>query len=1001
MKRNKKIAIIAGILILLYTLTGFLVIPLIAESVLPDKLSKQLDRQASIENIYFNPYTLTLELEGFEIREKTGNENFIAFDRFLVNLQWSSLFKLSLIGRELRLENPMIRITRVSDTKFNFSDLIPSGKEKTPSPSEEEKNQKPLRFFFSNITLSGGKFVFRDKPMDKTHSFSDINFNIPGLSNFESDINTYSKPMLAGDLNEAQLKVTATTKPFADSLKTIIDISMSGISLPGYFDYVPVPLGFSVSEGKLDINASVSFSKNRQGQSVLEVSGAADFSDLLLTEKNAEEILSIPSINLKMAPSAPLNKKIRIESLTITEPSVTIIRRADGKLNIANLGPPASESRDEKQEEKAEDKDPQKSFIFELDLLELDSGSIRFRDFAAPAVLQNPDAGPVKMQAAPVDLTVSAFSNQPGHQAELDFSAKLNTDALLSVTGAFGVAPLASNIDIKLKDLKLTNAQPYFPESLHLMLSGGRFGLEGNTRFHADAEEGITAHFAGNAGLRDMVLIEEKTGRKLTELKSFEANGIDVAINPTEINLEELSVAGLNQKIAVGQDGRMNLKNIYQKKGEIDKEKEKSGEAAARDKTKDSQEGGKTAFPVSIGEVKLAGINVLFTDYSIKPNYSSNLTLDQGSIKGLSTTAFQGAEARLKGAVNNHAPFTVAGRINPLLEEILLDLDFNMDNLELSPFSPYSGKYIGRAIQKGKLNLELDYMVENSELDAKNHILLDQFSLGQRIESDDALNLPVGLAVALLKDRKGKIDLNLPVSGRLDDPKFSLGGVIFQALKNILVKAATSPFSLVSSIVKGGEELRYIEFNAGSADITDTAAKKIDSIQTLLYERPGLNMEVTGYADQTKDREALAGMVLEEKILEAGSKDKNENKNENKDEKTGETEDAKLSEKEYNKLLRQVYKKEVLSGPDVPEDAKPLSDESLTTEEMRKKILQGITIDDSKLRSLIQKRGKTVIDAILKDERIAAKRLFLKKAKNLSPPEPGKFKKSRVELGLQ
>ncbi len=983
MTRNKKLAIIAGILILLYTLAGFLVIPLIAESVLPEKLSEQLGRRAAIENISFNPYTLTLELEGFEIREKTGEQDFISFDRFLVNLQWSSLFKLSLIGRELRLENPTIRITRISDAEFNFSDLIPSGqKEKT---SASEKDQEPLRFFFSNITLSGGKFVFRDAPMDKTHSFSGINFTIPVLSNFKSDINAYSRPMLAGRLNEAELRVEASTKPFSDSLKTVIDISISGISLPGYFDYVPGPLGFSVSDGSLDINSSISFNKDRQGQSVLEVAGTADFSDLKLVDTVSEEMLSIPEIQIKMAPSAPLEKKIRIESLTLTEPAVTIVRRPDGELNLANLGPPASEPRDEKQKKKAEDQATQKPFIFEIGSLELDSGTIRFHDFAAPSLLLTPNAGPVKMQADPVNLKISGFSNQPGHQADLELSTNLNTDGSLAVGGNFGVAPLSANMDLRLKDLDITHAQSYFPDSLHLLLSHGSLGLDGNARFHVDAGKGINAHFKGDAGLRDLVLVEEKTARNLTELQSFNINGIDVEWNPTKIKLEEISVAGLNQKIAIVDDGRLNLKNIHEKPAE-EKKHEESEEQRDQGKTKDLQKDEKTAFPVSIGEVKLADLTFLFTDYSIKPNYSSRLTLREGSIKGLSTESFEGAEAFFKGTVNNHAPFNITGRINPLLEELLLNLEFNVENLELSSFSVYSGKYIGRAIQKGKLNLNLDYTVENRELKAGNQILLDQFSLGQRIESDDAVNLPVGLAVALLKDRRGKIDLNLPVSGQLDDPKFSLGGIIFQALKNILVKAASSPFSLVSSIVKGGEELRYIEFDAGSTDITDTAIEKLNSIQKLLYERPELSMELTGYADQKQDRQALANMVLEEKIRAAGPAD---------------NEDKKLSEEEYDKLLRQIYEKEVLHGSDVPEDAKPLSDESLSAEEMKEKIRQNITINDSKLHNLAQERAKTVKDFILKDERIAGKRLFLSTPEALSPPEPKEFKKSRVELGLR
>ncbi|MFW6011112.1 MAG: DUF748 domain-containing protein [Desulfosalsimonas sp.] len=992
MSRKKKLSIIAGILLLLYAIAGFLIVPMIAESIVPEKINQHLDRSARIENIYFNPFTLALSIEGLEIQEKAGDKNFISFDRFFVNLQWSSIFKLSIIAEELRLENPAIKITRLSKAKFNFSDLIPDQK-KDEKTSDAEEARKPVRFYFSNITISGGKFVFKDEPMDKTHSFSDINFTIPAISNFDPDINTYSRPLLKGDLNEAELKIQASTKPFADSLKTILDISVSEISLPGYFDYVPVPLGFSVTDGSLDINSSVSFIRGKKGESRLEVSGTADFSSIEIIEKGSDEILSIPSIHLKLAPCEPLRKNVHIETLAITRPEVTIVRRADGGINLESLGPRKNATQQEEQAEKNVDEDMQSPFILQMDSLELDTGTIRFRDFAAPAVRQKPEAEPVEIQIRPVNLSISDFSNKKEHRADLDFSAAIETAASLSVTGSFGMTPVASDLDIRVDDLDLSLAQPYFPGELNLALPRGRFGLSGKAGLLTDPDKGLSAKFTGDAGISDLILKEKKTGRRLTELKSFDLNGLDVSWNPAELELRELSVAGLKQQIVVEEDGSLNLANLYTK----EPPEKKHEETTKKDRSDNSAKNGGIDFPLSIGEVKLADLALLFTDHNIRSGYSTKLAVKKGSIKGLSTEAFQGADAFLECAVDDHAPLTIAGRINPLLEEILLDLDLNLKNLELGPLSPYSGKYIGRAIEKGKLNLDLNYMVENRELEAENHIVLDQFSLGQSIESKEALNLPVGLAIALLKNRKGIIDLNPPVSGRLDDPEFSLAGIIFQALKNILVKAASSPFSLVSSIIKGGEEVRYIEFNPGSFDITDAEAEKLNSIQTLLYERPGLNLELTGYSDPVEDKKALAELALEKKIQDAARTYKEQNSG--AEEK--EPENQNLSREEYEKIIKGLYEKEVLAGPKTPEDAKPLSDDSLTIEEMKEKIRQQIKIDDKELYRLAEKRTKTVKNFILKDDRIEGKRLFLREAESLSPPEPGKFRKSRVELGLR
>lgn len=1023
---KKKSAIIVGILVVLYTLVGFLVIPLIAESMLPNKLNQYLNRPAAVENISLNPYTLTLSVEGLAIKEKaetkSGEKDFVAFDRFFINLQWSSLFHLALICKTVELENPLIRIARISETEFNFSDLIPSEQEKeAPAPDAEEasdEEQAPFHFSLSNIKLSGGRFIFRDEPMDKTHSFSDIHFTLPVLSNFESDVNTYAKPELAGDFNNTPLQVSASTKPFADSLQTVLNVSLSGISLPLYFDYVPVPLGFSVENGRLDLQSKIAFSKDPEGGSRLEVSGTTDFSDLRLVDPGSTELLAIPGIHIEMAPSEPLNKHIRIKTLRLTEPVVTLLRSSSGELNLAELGPPAADSAETKKPAEdsrkppAEKTDPEKEkpessgeaspFIFELDRFQLDSGKIRFRDYAAPSASKGPQAGPVEIALKAVNLTVSDFSNKSGEKADLDLSARLDPDAQLSAAGSFGIKPLTADLKLKMNNLDLTRAQSYFPDALNLALSDGRLDLSGNARISSAPDSGISAAFTGRTGISGFLLVEKKSGRDLTRWQSLDLNGLDVSWNPIHVKLDELALNGLRQNIVVEKDGALNLTRVYEKEraaGEKEPDKappDKTEEQAESPAEASGDEGG-APFPMSVGVVSLSDLAVSFTDKSIDPHYASRLTLEEGSIKGLSTKAFEGADVTIKGALDEHAPVRVAGRLNPLLEDLLLDIRFDLQNLAMPSLSPYSGKYIGRAIEKGKLNLNLDYQIKDKKLEAQNEVLLDQFTLGGQVESEAAVNLPVGLAVALLKDRKGKIDLKLPVSGRLDDPQFSLAGIILQTLKNIIAKAATSPFSLVSSIVSGGEELRYIEFKAGRAELTDTDREKLKSMQKLLYERPNLNLELTGYVDAQKDRQALTEMLLEEKIRAAKWADKRKKK----DEETVDLESISMTSKEYEKYLRRVYKAEVLSGPEAPEDAKPLSDESLTADEMKEKIRQQIEITDARLRLLAQERIQAVKNFILQDERITAKRLFVRQASSLSPPEPGKFKSSRVELDLR
>ncbi|MFO7837919.1 MAG: DUF748 domain-containing protein, partial [Desulfosalsimonadaceae bacterium] len=506
---KKKSVIIAAALILLYTLAGFIVIPMTAEFILPDKLSKKLNRQTSVKDISFNPYTLALSLEGLKIKQKSGDQEFVACDRLFVNLQWASFFKLSPVVKELRLENPLVRVARVSGTEMSFSDLLSAGPQEKEAAAAEEKKDGAFRFAVANIAVSGGSFIFRDVPMDKTHRFTGVSFTLPLISNFEDNIETYAKPALKGSFNNTCVQVDAAAKPFAESMKTELNISLQDLQLPYYFVYVPVPMGFSVTDGSLDLNPAIHFQKGENGRIRLSVSGTAEIRGLVLEDKASSEIFSVPQIHAEMAPSEPLEGKIRISELFLAEPSVTLVRRADGGLNLAELAPPPASEQDEKKagEEGAETEGS--SFIFELERFFLDSGEVRFRDFAAPGVSGSPVAGPVKMRMQKVDLSVSDFSTQSGSQAKLEFSAGLPPKASLTVSGGFGLSPLFADMDINLLDLSLPRVQPYLPKPLNLVLTGGRLHTSANVHVEKDGAEKISARVRGDAGVSDFSVAEK------------------------------------------------------------------------------------------------------------------------------------------------------------------------------------------------------------------------------------------------------------------------------------------------------------------------------------------------------------------------------------------------------------------------------------------------------------------------------------------------------------
>ena len=399
-------------------------------------------------------------------------------------------------------------------------------------------------------------------------------------------------------------------------------------------------------------------------------------------------------------------------------------------------------------------------------------------------------------------------------------------------------------------------------------------------------------------------------------------------------------------------------------------------------------------MPIKIGKITLQGGNVRFSDNFVKPNYTANLKRVVGRVSGLSSEPGTVANLELRGNYDNVSPLNVTAQINPLSANPYLDLQAEVKGIELTSFSSYSGKYAGYMIEKGKLSLFVKYKIENSQLAAENRVFIDQLTFGDRVDSPDATGLPVSLAVALLKNRNGEIDLNLPISGSLNDPQFSIGGLVVKVIVNLFVKAVTSPFALIGSLFGGGEELSNVEFDYGRAAIGPEAEKRLDSLSRALIDRPSLNLEVEGRVDFEHDREGLKKARIDRKVRAL--------KREDLTKKGVESEGAEtvvVSDEEYPVLLERVYKAEKFPKP---RNMIGLV-KSLPVDEMEKLIVTNSVVDDEDLLALGERRAKAVRDWMVAHQ-VPVERVFLLPTKLGGDAKPGseqKLKSSRVDFTLK
>jgi hypothetical protein len=548
---------------------------------------------------------------------------------------------------------------------------------------------------------------------------------------------------------------------------------------------------------------------------------------------------------------------------------------------------------------------------------------------------------------------------------------------------------MTADLKLELKGIEIPPLQPYFTDKVKITVTGGAISTAGNLSFTSNEKKEIKASYKGEAAVNNFSSVDKLNGEDLLKLESLSLSDLNVGYTPLSIDIKGISLTDFYARVAIDSGGKINLQEIM--KTEEPKQASPTPHAP-QGKGEPSPEEKGPSKNIKIGQITLQGGRIDVSDKSVKPEFSMNLSEMGGRVSELSAEENTTADVELRGKLNEYTPLEITGKINPLREDLFVDIKARVKDLELSPTTPYAGKYVGYTIEKGKLSFDLKYLIVKKKLESQNSIFFDQFTFGEKVESATATKLPVKLAVALLKDRKGEIKLDLPVTGSLDDPKFSVWGVILKILMNLISKAATSPFSLLGAAFGGGEELSYIEFDYGSTVISESGTKKLNTIAKALNDRPSLKMDIEGHVDMEKDREGLKQYFFNKKL-----KTQKLNEIVKKGQAAVPVDEVKIEPAEYGKYLKMAYKEEKFPKPkNVIGMAK-----DIPPPEMEKLMLTHIEIKEGDLRTLASQRSMKVRDAILKSRQVEPERVFVLEPKSLSPAKKDKIKDSRVDFKLK
>lgn len=480
-------------------------------------------------------------------------------------------------------------------------------------------------------------------------------------------------------------------------------------------------------------------------------------------------------------------------------------------------------------------------------------------------------------------VTADRLALGPGPSNFTLAAAGIQGNGKLDLKGVLTPQPLTLKTSVALSGLNVASFAPYFASSLNATVRAVTLGAQGNAEFAAASGAApMKAAWKGAVDVTDLDLQDRVNQDDFLNWKRLGLTGMDIAVAGDRIvaRLGDIALEDFYGRILLNAQGRLNVMDLVaapgQAGGSITQDTQTPGRSAEPPPAPaaSAKGSGAASMPdISVNSVTLTRGRMTFTDRFVKPNYVAELSSIEGGISAVSSTNPQPAKVKVTGRVYTTAPLSISGVVQPFAKYLSLDLKASAKGVDLPRFNTYSAKYVGYPIKRGKLSVDLEYKIKNRALQATNHVVLNQLTFGDKTNSPDATKLPVLLAVALLKDSRGNIDINLPISGSLDDPEFSVGGIVVRVLMNLVVKAVTSPFSLLASAFGSGEELSYVEFAPGSAVLTDDSQQRIDTLIKALTERPALKMDISGRADPKTDGEGLRQAWVDARIRAAKAAD--------------------------------------------------------------------------------------------------------------------------------
>ncbi|THF66310.1 DUF748 domain-containing protein [Pseudothauera nasutitermitis] len=915
-----------------------------------------------------------VSLAGVRVDDLQAGSQVVAFEEFAVEMADLQPLAGKWHFTRLRLHAPEVDLVRLRDGSLNLAHLLPATQEKAANGKARGGNGKSANgkakpaaaestpastadFLLSTARVRDGVLRFEDRstPAPFKTELQAINLDLRDLANagdliaeIRADFHTDAEERFEfqQQLRMAPVELEGT-------------VSVEGLRPARFAPYYQGALGAGeLRDGRVDgvVRHRLRMA-GEQTDVAVTVENLAAHELALGLKGRAQPLAQLAELKIAAAEVLPGERSVKVGEVAVDGLRVALQRNAQGRLDALALMPPSSGAQD-----------AGKPWSFLLEQLRVGNSGVRLEDRSAGRL--------VVLDADQIAFSAEGLGNARGSNAKVDLRARINQRGRVGVNGSLGLEPLRADLTLDLRSVDLLPLQPYVLEQTNIAISRGNLTTAGRLSLEQARDGAWKGRFRGDLGVANFASVDRANATDFVRWRTLRVAGANVALEPLSVAVREIALTDFQTRLILDENGRLNLRDLGAQ-GEGDEARDEEIVAVEEGTLRQAPtpvaevEVSPPAPlpPISIGRVLLKQGNIEFSDRFIRPNYDANLTGMEGELRGLSSDPSTVATLELAGTVDNSAPVNISGELNPFRQDRHLDIAASVKDFELTGVSAYSGKYVGYGIEKGKLSAELSYKIEDRRLSATNRIFLDQLTFGPRTDSPDAIKAPVQLAVALLQNRRGEIDIHLPVSGTLDDPQFSIGGLVFRAIMNLLGRAITAPFALLGSAFGGGgEELSNLPYAAGRATLDEAAVERAKALAEALADRPSLRLEIIGVADPDSDpdglrREKMLRQVKAVKLKESIRRN----------EEAPSLDDIDVGADEYPELLRRVYR-----DGDFPKERNLIGMvRDVPVEQMEEAILTHMEISADELNTLAQQRAQAARTWLVEQGGVAAERVFV------------------------